>query len=638
MKAPWELLKLRTKYYEHAIKAMLMSLDVPVEKLKFVKGTEYQLSEEYTLDVYRLSSLVTEHDARKAGAEVVKQVSHPLLSGLLYPGLQALDEHYLDVDAQFALGYTKRIHLMNPMVPGLTGSKMSSSEEDSKIDLLDAPAAIKKKLKKKHFVNLEILRTTEFFPFANFGGDLKSAVERYLNNLLDPVRKQFESPEMKKLVNEAYPQVKTKTVKGGNKVSSTTDEIIPSRLNIKVGKIIDVSMHPDADSLYIEKIDLGEPEPRTIVSGLVKFVPIEVMKDRMVVVLCNLKPAKLKGIMSNGMVLCSSKEADDSKAVEPLIPPQGSSAGDQAFIEGYEDGSPDDVLNPKKKVWDKLAVDFKTNEVGHAQWSGNNLCTSKGQIVSKTIVGAPVKGTNTFGDPFIACLNQTCACRPGTKYMEGRCKNLTFSILITTSNHSVIKLTTAIVPLSTLHFMTTLPLTENTLTSDTKNNASNIYESSVSTIVIGSIAFILLSILIITCCFCFCFLGRCILVSIYSEPAISIPDDHSIPTHHKFNDDIFDDLEIGRDNPCFLVDKRKNIDVGSNDDDVSENNPELVKISIEERNHLAPNGDATSIDPEDQAFKSNEHLRYIDDITDDAANMSTKNSRCHSSSSEGEII
>ena len=43
---------------------------------------------EYTLDVYRLTSLVSEHDARKAGAEVVKQVDHPLLSGLLYPGLQ----------------------------------------------------------------------------------------------------------------------------------------------------------------------------------------------------------------------------------------------------------------------------------------------------------------------------------------------------------------------------------------------------------------------------------------------------------------------------------------------------------------------------------------------------------------------
>lgn len=45
---------------------------------------------EYTLDVYRLSSMVTEHDAKKAGAEVVKQVEHPLLSGLLYPGLQVI--------------------------------------------------------------------------------------------------------------------------------------------------------------------------------------------------------------------------------------------------------------------------------------------------------------------------------------------------------------------------------------------------------------------------------------------------------------------------------------------------------------------------------------------------------------------
>lgn len=48
----------------------------------------FPVSREYTLDVYRLSSMVTEHDAKKAGAEVVKQVEHPLLSGLLYPGLQ----------------------------------------------------------------------------------------------------------------------------------------------------------------------------------------------------------------------------------------------------------------------------------------------------------------------------------------------------------------------------------------------------------------------------------------------------------------------------------------------------------------------------------------------------------------------
>lgn len=53
------------------------------------------------MDIYKLGSIVTEHDAKKAGAEVVKQVESPLLSGMLYPLLQALDEQYLGVDIQF---------------------------------------------------------------------------------------------------------------------------------------------------------------------------------------------------------------------------------------------------------------------------------------------------------------------------------------------------------------------------------------------------------------------------------------------------------------------------------------------------------------------------------------------------------
>lgn len=68
-----------------------------------------------------------------------------------------------------------------------------------------------------------------------------------------------------------------------------------------------VEKHPDADSLYIEKIDLGEEGgPRTIVSGLVNYVPIEEMQDRMVVILANLKAANLRGVSSHGMVLCAS--------------------------------------------------------------------------------------------------------------------------------------------------------------------------------------------------------------------------------------------------------------------------------------------------------------------------------------------
>ena len=101
LKAPLALVEHRTRYYEHCLRAVFTSLSIPVSKLRFVQGSTYQLSREYNMDNYKLCATVTEHDAKKAGAEVVKQVDSPLLSGLLYPGLQALDEHYLDVDFQF---------------------------------------------------------------------------------------------------------------------------------------------------------------------------------------------------------------------------------------------------------------------------------------------------------------------------------------------------------------------------------------------------------------------------------------------------------------------------------------------------------------------------------------------------------
>lgn len=164
MKAPLELVAHRTKYYEFILKTVFTSLGIPTSTLHFVEGSSYQLTKEYNLDNYRLCATVSEHDAKKAGAEVVKQVESPLLSGLLYPGLQALDEQYLDVDFQFGgvdqrkiftfaelylprLGYAKRAHLMNAMVPGLAGGKMSASDPNSKIDFLDTPEVVRKKLK-----------------------------------------------------------------------------------------------------------------------------------------------------------------------------------------------------------------------------------------------------------------------------------------------------------------------------------------------------------------------------------------------------------------------------------------------------------------------------------------------------------
>ena len=121
--------------------------------------------------MYRLSALSSIKETQKAGAEVVKQDTNPKMSGLLYPILQALDEEHLGVDAQFGgvdqrkifmfareflpkIGYEKRIHLMNPLIPGLGESgKMSSSEPNSKIDFEDTDKEIKKKINKAFSVD-----------------------------------------------------------------------------------------------------------------------------------------------------------------------------------------------------------------------------------------------------------------------------------------------------------------------------------------------------------------------------------------------------------------------------------------------------------------------------------------------------
>jgi tyrosyl-tRNA synthetase len=258
----------RVEYYKRSVIAILRSIGVPIDKLKFTVGKEYQLSSEYTLDIFRLSNIVSQNDAKRAGADVVKQVANPLLSGLIYPLMQALDEEYLKVDAQFggvdqrkifvlaeenlpSLGYKKRAHLMNPMVPGLgQGGKMSASDPNSKIDLLEDPKTVQQKIRKAHaapgevegngliaFVEnvifpIEVLRHGKgFFTISRpeqYGGkityesidtlksdyasgalspqDLKLGVTDAINDLLAPIRAEFLSDDkFKEVEAAAYP-------------------------------------------------------------------------------------------------------------------------------------------------------------------------------------------------------------------------------------------------------------------------------------------------------------------------------------------------------------------------------------------------------------------------------------------------
>ncbi len=239
---------------------ILKTIGVPIEKLEFVKGSDLQLKPEYFHDVLKLSTHSSLKECKKSASEVVKLGDNPKLSGMIYPLMQALDEQYLDVDAQFGgndqrkimvyareylpkIGYKPRIELINPIIRGLIGEKMSSSIAASKIDLMDDENTVKKKINKAECVagnpDNGLMALLKFFIFVDkadkgekfiierdkkYGGnieyndyeevekdfvekklhpmDLKNGVADEINNFLAKFR---ENKALIKMHKEAYP-------------------------------------------------------------------------------------------------------------------------------------------------------------------------------------------------------------------------------------------------------------------------------------------------------------------------------------------------------------------------------------------------------------------------------------------------
>ncbi|XP_024062342.1 aminoacyl tRNA synthase complex-interacting multifunctional protein 1 isoform X2 [Terrapene carolina triunguis] len=160
-----------------------------------------------------------------------------------------------------------------------------------------------------------------------------------------------------------------------------------SRLDLRVGCIITAKNHPDADSLYVEEVDVGEANPRTVVSGLVKHVPLEQMQNRMVVLLCNLKPAKMRGVVSQAMVMCASSP----EKVEILDPPSGAVPGERITFEVFP-GEPEKELNPKKKIWEQIQPDLHTNDQCIATYKGVPFeVKGKGVCRAQTMASSGIK-------------------------------------------------------------------------------------------------------------------------------------------------------------------------------------------------------------------------------------------------------
>lgn len=92
------------------------------------------------------------------------------------------------------------------------------------------------------------------------------------------------------------------------------------RMDLRVGTVVSVEDHPDAEKLFVLKVDCGEEEPRQLVTNLKWRYSAEEMMGRRLIVISNLKPAKFRGVQSMGMLTAADDENMGGDTVHLLAP------------------------------------------------------------------------------------------------------------------------------------------------------------------------------------------------------------------------------------------------------------------------------------------------------------------------------
>jgi methionyl-tRNA synthetase len=197
----------------------------------------------------------------------------------------------------------------------------------------------------------------------------------------DPLFPRIEDPAKDKKNDQG----KVADKGAGKKQKSPTPDIDPfAKLRIVVGRIEDVQDHPDAEALYVFRVRMApgdEGEHRTICAGLRNHVDADDLRDRKVLVLANLKPAKLRGIDSQGMVLASDRKDGGVVPVDP----GNAEVGEEIRVEGIEP-QPKTKLSSKDFGRAPLAV-----KGGRVVYDGKPLQTTAGDVTCDAEDGATVR-------------------------------------------------------------------------------------------------------------------------------------------------------------------------------------------------------------------------------------------------------
>lgn len=182
----------------------------------------------------------------------------------------------------------------------------------------------------------------------------------------------------------AGPQKKKKKAKKAKVAAAPAVDPVHAQFlmcDLRVGRVESVGEHPEADGLFVLSVAYGRGEMRTVCAGLRGHVDEEVLKGRAVVTICNLKPRKLRGVMSEAMVLAGSVVSDGAKErVELLVAPGGALEGDIVQTEGIMgERSVAEGKFVSGKNWDKVVGRLGVKD-GIACYDGQALMVN-GRVV-----------------------------------------------------------------------------------------------------------------------------------------------------------------------------------------------------------------------------------------------------------------
>lgn len=138
------------------------------------------------------------------------------------------------------------------------------------------------------------------------------------NRRIDAYRERYSGSQKERNAVRTDPSAPEKAAKPEKPVLPP-EKIFHEKIALKTAKIVKIEKHPDAEKLYIETLDDGSGEERVIVSGLVPYFAPEELLGKSIIIADNLKPRKMRGVESRGMLLAGDyTDAEGKERVEVL--------------------------------------------------------------------------------------------------------------------------------------------------------------------------------------------------------------------------------------------------------------------------------------------------------------------------------